>query len=464
MRATTLRWFATGLVMTLFLATRASAQQPAADPPSQIDALAAKIEALDQQIRILQRRLEIEKEQASEKAKVTPTVTAGKEGYSLRSAEGDFQVKFRGYIQADGRFVGDNDTTSGPTTFALRRVRPVLEATAFRIFDFKLMPDFGQGQAVLYDAYADARFAPWLKLRIGKYKPQFGLERLQSATELTFVERGAPTNIAPNRDLGASLYGDLAGERLSYAIGVFNGVVDGGNADLDDKSGKDVLARVFALPFANASSDALKGLGAGFAVTSGSQHGTITAPDLPTYKTAAQQTHFRYRSDGTIEGTTVADGAHWRIGPQGYYYVGPVGFLSEYYVSSQRVRRNTDSDDVQTRAWQISGVYALTGEKESYRGITPRQNFDRSKGTWGGLELTARYGELQVDDNAVPVFANPATAASQTHDSVVGVNWYLNRFVKVTGQFENITFRGGAPDGGDRPTERGVYTRLQFAF
>ena len=134
---------------------------------------------------MLQRKLEIDKEQAAEKAKVTPTVAAGREGYALKSADGDFQVKFRGYIQADGRFVGDNDTTSGPTTFALRRVRPVLEATAFKIFDFKLMPDFGQGQAVLYDAYADARFAPWLKLRIGKYKPQFGLERLQSATELT---------------------------------------------------------------------------------------------------------------------------------------------------------------------------------------------------------------------------------------------------------------------------------------
>lgn len=464
MRATTFRWSATGFAMTLFLTTSAAAQQPPADPQSEIEQLAAKIQELDQQLRVLQRKLEIDKEQAAEKAKVTPTVTAGREGYALKSADGDFQVKFRGYIQADGRFVGDNDTTSGPTTFVLRRVRPVLEATAFKIFDFKLMPDFGQGQTVLYDAYADARFAPWLKLRIGKYKPQFGLERLQSATELTFIERGAPTNIAPNRDLGASLYGDLAGERLSYAIGVFNGVVDGGNADLDDKSGKDVLARIFALPFKNAESDAFKGLGAGFAVTSGSQHGTLTAPDLPTYKTAAQQVHFRYRADGTVEGTTVADGSHWRIGPQGYYYVGSVGFLSEYYVSSQRVRRDTTSDDVQTRAWQISGVYALTGEKESYRGIVPRQTFDRSKGTWGGFELTARYGELKVDDSALTYFANPSTAAGEAHDSVVGVNWYLNRFVKITGQFENITFRGGAPNGGDRPTERGVYTRLQFAF
>ena len=139
MRATTLRWSATGFAMTLFLTTSAAAQQPPADPPSEIEQLASKIEELDQQLRVLQRKLEIEKEQAAEKAKVTPTVTAGREGYALKSADGDFQVKFRGYIQADGRFVGNNDTTSGPTTFVLRRVRPVLEAT--RVQDLRLQAD-----------------------------------------------------------------------------------------------------------------------------------------------------------------------------------------------------------------------------------------------------------------------------------------------------------------------------------
>jgi hypothetical protein len=49
------------------LTTSAAAQQPAADPPGEIDALAAKIEELDQQLRVLQRKLEIEKEQAAEK-------------------------------------------------------------------------------------------------------------------------------------------------------------------------------------------------------------------------------------------------------------------------------------------------------------------------------------------------------------------------------------------------------------
>jgi phosphate-selective porin OprO/OprP len=344
-------------------------------------------------------------------------------------------------------------------------VRPVLEATAFKLFDVKLMPDFGQGTTVLQDAYADLKFVPWLKVRAGKFKGPFGLERLESATEMTFVERAAPTNIAPNRDLGVQAFGDLAKERISYAAGLFNGVVDGGSADADDHSGKDFEGRVFFLPFKTSKSDTFKQLGVGVAATDGSQRGTFATPNLPTYKTAAQQTHFRYRSDGTADGTAIADGTHWRLGPQAYYYVGSVGFLTEYYVSSQRVRRGTTSADIQATAWQINGQWALTGEKESYRGIvSPRRNFDRSNGGWGGFELTARYSQLVVDDAAFPFYANPSAATRAAYDSVVGVNWFLNRFVKLTGQFENITFDGGAPNGGDRPAERGVFTRVQFAF
>jgi len=88
MRANTLWRTAAGLLMTLFTATAAAAQQPspqpitaaAAVPPSDtaklVDELAARIDELDQQLRVLQRKLEIEKEQSADKAKVTPTVVA----------------------------------------------------------------------------------------------------------------------------------------------------------------------------------------------------------------------------------------------------------------------------------------------------------------------------------------------------------------------------------------------------
>ena len=108
----------------------------------------------------------------------------------------------------------------------------------------------------------------------------------------------------------------------------------------------------------------------------------------------------------------------------------------------------------------------LTGEKAAYRGVAPTQPFDRSNGHAGArFELTARYDGSKVDDDAFPLFANPASAA--TRGARRGSRRELvsePRREDHGGNTRDITFDGGAPDGGDRPTERGVFTRLQVGF
>ncbi len=159
-------------------------------------------------------------------------------------------------------------------TFVMRRVRPVLEGTIFGNVDFRVMPDFGEGRTVLQDAYADLRFTPAVKLRAGKFKSPFGLERLVSALDLLFVDRALPTALVPNRDVGVMLFGDVAASTVSYAVGVFNGVPDGGSADIDDSPGKDVVGRVFLLPFKNSRTSRLQQVGFGLAASVGEREGT----------------------------------------------------------------------------------------------------------------------------------------------------------------------------------------------
>ena len=442
----------------------ADSPAPASPAPRTLDALETQIEQLDQQIRIVSRQLEIEREQAGERAKTTPIVGAGRDGFAMRSADGAFQLRLRGYIQSDGRFYADDHGAQAADTFLLRRVRPILEGTLFKNVDFRLMPDFGGGTAVLQDAYIDLRFTPALKIRAGKFKTPFGLERLASATELLFVERALPTSVAPNRDPGVLLFGDVLDARLNYAVGVVNGVVDGGSADADDRDGKDAVARIFALPFKASRHEQLRGLGIGIAGTSGTQRGTPLAPNLPVFRTNGQITFARYRLDlTTAAATTFADGAHWRVSPQGYYYTGPFGVLAEYVFSSQRVRRDIETARLGTDAWQVATSYVLTGEDSSYRGVTPRSVFDPSSGTWGAVEVTARVNRLTLDDRAFPSFANPAVAARDARGWAVGANWYLNRAVKVTADYEETYFRGGSVSG-NRETERDVFTRIQVGF
>src|SRR5688572_30913958 len=98
----------------------------------------AKVDSLEQEIKILKRQLELDKEASTEKAKTAATVTAGANGFSLRSADTNFVLKVRGYVQADGRFFPDDAVTgTANDTFLMRRVRPILEGTMFEKFDYR---------------------------------------------------------------------------------------------------------------------------------------------------------------------------------------------------------------------------------------------------------------------------------------------------------------------------------------
>lgn len=443
----------------------AVAQEPEETPEAEETpkSVEERLDELDQKVRVLDRRSELEKEQAAEKAKTAGQATAGRDGFTLKSADGAFQLKVRGYTQLDGRFYRGDDERPANDTFLLRRIRPNLEGTLFKIFDFRIMPDFAQGQTVLFDGYLEGRFSPAFRVRAGKFKPPVGLERLQSATDLFFVERAFPTSLVPSRDVGIQVSGDVAGGGVNYAVGYFNGVPDGGSGgDVDAEDDKDLAARLFFTPFAKGGGT-LKGLGLGIAASQGSTTGSVTATGLPGYRTPGQQTFFSYRTDGTPANTAFADGDRTRLSPQGYLYIGRFGLLAEHVQSSQEVRRGTVVEELENEAWQVAASWVLAGGEPSFRGVNPKTVFDPAANTWGAFELVARISSLDVDDQAFPLFANPASAASEAQSVGLGFNWYLNRNLKVMLDYERTEFDGGAASG-DREDENVLFSRFQIAF
>jgi phosphate-selective porin OprO/OprP len=433
--------------------------QPEQPAPQSVD---DKLQELDQKIRVLDRKIEIDKEAADEKAKSAGQATAGKDGFSLRSADGNYVLRLRGYVQFDGRFWAGDEQKPQIDTFVLRRVRPIFEGTVYKIFDFRIMPDFGLGTTVLQDAYMEARFNPAFRVRAGKFKPPVGLERLQSATDLLFVERALPTNLVPNRDLGIQIGGDLGKGVVSYALGVFNGVPDGANLDADTNNSKEAAGRIFFQPFVTGTGP-LKNLGFGVSASQGNQTGTPNSTGLAAYKTPGQVNFFSYRSDATAAGTTVADGTHFRLSPQGYFYGGPFGLLAEYVVSRQDVRRDLVSDTLEHKAWQVAASWVIAGGEPSYRGVNVKKVWDPAAHTWGALELAARYSELKVDDATFPTFASITSSARSAKAWAGGLNWYFNRNLRLLFDYEVTKFEGGAATG-DREDEKIFFSRFQIAF
>jgi phosphate-selective porin OprO/OprP len=216
-----------------------------ANDSSELESLRALVQQLDQKVKVLERNSEISAEDASAAKKTTPVVKASSSGFGLESADGKNSIKLGGLIQYDYRGfqegandvrnrsdarAGSLDPVTGfhdaNDTWLARRLRPNIQGTLFGKYDFRFQEEFAGGSASVVDAYVDARFNPAFKVRVGKYKPFVGLERLQGGGDIKFIERSyVSNNILPNRDQGISVYGDVLGNKLNYAALVLNLIV-----------------------------------------------------------------------------------------------------------------------------------------------------------------------------------------------------------------------------------------------
>jgi phosphate-selective porin OprO/OprP len=403
---------------------------------------------------------------AEPSAPATPSVIikASSEGFSLSSPDKAFQLKLRGFLHVDGRFFASDADRPGATTFLIRRARPILDGTLFGDFDFRIAADFAGSTVVLFDAYGDFHPAKEVRLRVGKFKPSVGLERLQAATAIPFIERALPTNLVPNRDVGLQVHGDVLGGALNYAVGAFNGVPDGASLDTNLDDSFELVGRVFAHPFRSAGPAPLKGLGLGFGASRGQQFGTPTATEVAPLRSIGQQTFFSYRTGTPAAEPVVADGEHFRLTPQGYYYWGPFGVLAEYVSSTQEVKLGADRARLRHESWQATASYVLFGGSASFDGVRPEKPLMPSTGGWGAVEVAARYSDLHVDPDAFPIYADPARSARVARSEGAAVNWYLNSNVRISASFDHTGFEGGAADNGNRPSEDVFLSRFQFAW
>jgi len=457
-----------------------------ADDASSIE---QRLNDLEQQVAILKRQLENNKEDAKAKAVDTPVVTANaKDGFSIKSPDGNYSLKIGGYTQVVAREFGTNGNNQGfESSIIPRRVRLIISGTVARDFDYFVQPEFGYANTfssitattpsaygvALQDAWLDWKYLPWATIKVGKFKTPFDLENLQDTRYTSFTELGLTSNLSPQRDVGIQLSGSIFDDVFSYAGGLFDGAADKENgyggystAASGDTNTKAGTGRVFIKPFKETDIEPLKGLGIGYAASYGKEKGS----DIPSYITPGQAPIFTYNSNVSAAGPQI------RTSPQAYYYYKSLGIIGEKVQSQEQLQYTIGSgaaaqiirDKPTNKAWEVTGGYVLTGEDASYNGVTPRHDFDLSGGHWGAFELVGRYGELKLDGSIFNEnFANLNTSISKENTWGTGVNWYLNRNVKLAADFEQTKFRRGAvnnADGQDRKTEN-VFTGLaQLSF
>jgi phosphate-selective porin OprO/OprP len=396
------------------------------------------------------------KQESAEFVKQTPVIAADTTGFTIKSGDDNFVLKIGADLQVDNRAFSGAGSSNYTDSILLRRVRPTFSGTVYKYVDFFFRPDFGQGTTIIYDAYLELKYFNWAKLRVGKFKPPVGLERLQSDDDTSFIERGLPTLLVPSRDIGYQISGNLLKSRVNYAIGVFNGVPDNGLSDAAASNHRDYAARVFLTPFAGGTAESLLG-GLGFGV--GTSGGNVDGEALPSYKTVGQNTFMTFNS-GVVE-----SGHRTRLAPGAYYYVGPFGLFTEYGVTEEGLQKGAIRHDFAFRAWQVAASILLTGERKSFLSPTPKRVFDPRNGGWGAFELAVRTGNFSADTGLYGYgFLDPTKSPRAAREWVGGGNWYLNRLVRISVDYGNTNFTGGFTAGTNRPSERVLLTRFQINF
>lgn len=369
--------------------------------------------------------------------------------FVITSDNGDNRVRIGALVQADGRLAITSPEQVPPDTFAIRRLRTVLDGQVGRHMDFYVNVDVAAGLLAVRDAYFDTRFSPAFRVRAGKARVPFSYDRSLPVAQMLFTERGLVTTVAPDRDTGVQVLGDLHGNRLSYQVAVTNGVVDGGSADGDTNRAKDLAGKLTLRPWVGTPGHPLAGLTVITAGTTG-----VQGPALPAFLSYGRQTFFSYAG-------AVADGRRSRWSPMAIYSRGPFWGWVEYVRSTGGVRTASGRGDVTHSAFEATASWVLTGEASNERNVRPRMNFDPPSHHWGAWQLAARYEQLAISANAATLGA--ATGSSRlARSTTVGLNWYLNPYVKYNVDLIHTAFEGLRDT--KRPAENTLLVRAQVGF
>jgi len=289
------------------------------------------------------------------------------------------------------------------------------------------------------------------QVQIGRFKIPFGLDELTGVTHNDFVYRSlGAIYLAPARDTGAMVHGRFFKRGLNYWAGGF--AHDGDNARSKKIQGGNgtFAGRLTGKPFR------------------AWVPGPIGSIELGTAFTLTNVTDDSFRPNG-LRGRTVMtqDTFYETVYVKGHrqrweadldWTVGPASVRAEYtHVADQRQGQglgDEDLPDARARAWYVSGTWVVTGEdkKRPLKAAAPL-----FQGGVGGVEVAARIERVWFDSiggSLDDALRNPrAQTIFPGGDRVLtlGVNWTLNRFVKVqvNGIREHVEDpeRNPVPDG-----------------
>lgn len=395
-----------------------------------------------------------------------------KGGLEVATTDKQFSFKVGGRLQADYSQFDGFYTVNGDSADAayFRRAFIEIGGVAFTDWKYQFNYDLSHNAGSSEDGYWDEAsiqyggFNP-VNIKVGRFDPDFGLEKATSSKWVTALERNAAYDMIDwanghqnglglqvNGTAGPSLYGsvgihakdqnDVDGDSVKQfnARGVFAPMHEAGNVlhfgvnfaqrDLEDVGGLDTRIR---------SRLGMRGVstaGGNDAGANGNRLSLAGANNLP--------------AGSYGEDTAWGLEAAWAMGP-----------LS---VQGEYIKRELEADssayqDIDSKGYYAQVAYTITGEARDYKlgrfdAIKPS---NKQIGAW---EVFYRYDYIEGDHDLVGITPT-STVEGKVHN--LGVNWYANDNVRVSGAYVKAKVDNQENANGDDDGD-GVVFRAQYVF
>jgi phosphate-selective porin OprO/OprP len=358
-----------------------------------------------------------------------------------------------------------------------------------------------EGDPMLNKAVVTYTGIPNLHINVGIIEPDFNFEGSLSTAALIFLEKPEIDDIAQD-----SFGGDAYRRGIEIGWGKTDALWSGDNITADvafdgakngsaagHGNGGDEQTQVLGRFTDRLWSDGISNI----------QIGTSLAYDPYTGNSAgggAQALNFQDRPEIRVDGTRLISTGNIAAKTGHMYAVEAAGNIENFFLAAEYtdftadrqcgslsvtlVPRCTSSvavaDHPDFHGWYVEGTWVLTGETKPYSPYSlandmatwsipvPSRPFSLAGGSWGAWELVARYSDTDLNWHPTQLATTTQLAGvlgGEERVIALGVNWYLNRNVRVMMDDSIVTVKKGTAaipnrDGQDLNI---VGVRVQFA-
>ncbi|MFL5514707.1 MAG: OprO/OprP family phosphate-selective porin, partial [Gemmatimonadales bacterium] len=397
----------------------------------------------------------------AEPSRTTPFTGPGKipmgvnfgPGIEFQTLNEEYLFQIHNQTQVEGRFYQQSDQNPGAGGFDVPRERFIIAGRLSKPIEYDASLESAYGTVNLLNAFLNWHYDDRLMVKFGRYKVPYLYEYYAiSNTDLLQPERSLfGANFGLNRNVGAQLWGQLFRKSLDYAVGIFDGPR---NQQLDFNAAKDVIAYLNYRPFQEVKElEALKWFNVGGSFDFGNQN---NAPYPTALRTSVSGTNnpgaftaspsFLQWNNNVIER---GDRVMWSLFTA--YYYKSLSVIAEWqgaYAGYSLINRPSPlSTTVPLGGFYVAGGYFLTGETVNRRSqVRPNKPFDLRRKSFGlgAFELEARYSLLTIGSEIFSAgLADPNLWTDRVQAVDLGVNWYMNEYVKIYLDWQHSEF--GSP-------------------